>query len=144
MEGETKAKITREVANNDFENWADLVHIDYDTDEMNAEEKQTFEVLKKTVLKAIMNGSCVVNGDTLEYTIRTCKRAEGLIGRKVVIDSPGGNINTGMDGYKDTQNVHRLNGAMSAMTGLDVGIFPKLDAWDYSFFRSVVTLFFTI
>ena len=60
------------------------------------------------------------------------------------IGAPSGAIYSGMDGYKETQNVHRLNGAMSAMTGLDVGIFPKLDLRDYSFFKAVVQLFLSI
>lgn len=141
---EKKVKISKETANRDFESWADLVHIDYDTDGMNEEDKKGFEPLKKTIIKAIENGTCIVNGDTLEYTIKTCRKAEGLIGKKIVIEPPAGNFYTGMDGFKETQNVHRMNGAMSAMTGLDIGIFPKLDIWDYSFFKAVANLFLSI
>lgn len=146
MENETNkdAKITKETANKDFEKWADANRIDYDMDGMNSEEKSDFERIKAPIIKAIRDGRCVVDGACLEYTIETCARAEGLIGKKVKIDTPSGAIYTGMDGYKETQNVHRLNGAMSAMTGLDVGIFPKLDAWDYSFFKAVVQLFLSI
>lgn len=141
---ETKAKISKEVANKDFENWADALGIEYDTDGMNAEEKADFERIKAPIIKAIVDGRCVVDGNSLEYTIKTCAAAEGLAGRNVKIGAPSGAIYSGMDGYKETQNVHRLNGAMSAMTGLDVGIFPKLDLRDYSFFKAVVQLFLSI
>lgn len=141
---ETKAKISKEVANKDFESWADAIGIDYDTDGMNSEDKADFEKLKNPIIKAITDGRCVVDGNKLEYTIERCEKAEGLIGRKVNIDAPTGAIYTGMDGFKETQNVHRLNGAMSAMTGLDIGIFPKLDIRDYSFFKAVVQLFLSI
>ena len=141
---ETKTKISKETANRDFESWADALGIEYDTDGMNAEEKADFERIKAPIIKAIVDGRCVVDGNSLEYTIKTCAAAEGLAGRNVKIGAPSGAIYSGMDGYKETQNVHRLNGAMSAMTGLDVGIFPKLDLRDYSFFKAVVQLFLSI
>ena len=140
---ETKTKISKETANRDFESWADALGIEYDMDGMNTEEKADFERLKSPIIKAIVDGRCVVDGNSLEYTIKTCA-AEGLVGRNVKIGAPSGAIYSGMDGYKETQNVHRLNGAMSAMTGLDVGIFPKLDLRDYSFFKAVVQLFLSI
>ena len=141
---ETKAKISKETANRDFESWADALGIEYDMDGMNAEEKADFERIKAPIIKAIVDGRCVVDGNSLEYTIKTCVAAEGLAGRNVKIGAPSGAIYSGMDGYKETQNVRRLNGAMSAMTGLDVGIFPKLDLRDYSFFKAVVQLFLSI
>lgn len=141
---ETKAKISKETANRDFESWADALGIEYDMDGMNAEEKADFERIKAPIIKAIVDGRCVVDGNSLEYTIKTCVAAEGLAGRNVKIGAPSGAIYSGMDGYKETQNVHRLNGAMSAMTGLDVGIFPKLDLRDYSFFKAVVQLFLSM
>lgn len=141
---ETKAKISKETANRDFESWADALGIEYDMDGMNSEEKADFERIKALIIKAIVDGRCVVDGNSLEYTIKTCVAAEGLAGRNVKIGAPSGAIYSGMDGYKETQNVHRLNGAMSAMTGLDVGIFPKLDLRDYSFFKAVVQLFLSI
>ena len=141
---EKKVKISKETANKDFESWADALGIEYDTDGMNAEEKADFERIKAPIIKAIVDGRCVVDGNSLEYTIKTCVAAEGLAGRNVKIGAPSGAIYSGMDGYKETQNVHRLNGAMSAMTGLDVGIFPKLDLRDYSFFKAVVQLFLSI
>lgn len=141
---ETKAKISKETANRDFESWADALGIEYDMDVMNSEEKADFERIKAPIIKAIVDGRCVVDGNSLEYTIKTCVAAEGLAGRNVKIGAPSGAIYSGMDGYKETQNVHRLNGAMSAMTGLDVGIFPKLDLRDYSFFKAVVQLFLSI
>lgn len=141
---ETKTKMSKETANRDFESWADALGIEYDMDGMNTEEKSDFERLKSPIIKAIVDGRCVVDGNSLEYTIKTCAAAEGLAGRNVKIGAPSGAIYSGMDGYKETQNVHRLNGAMSAMTGLDVGIFPKLDLRDYSFFKAVVQLFLSI
>jgi hypothetical protein len=46
-----------------------------------------------------------------------------------------------MDGYKETQSVHRMNGFLSAMTGQEVVFFTKIDRADWLFFRDVATLF---
>lgn len=146
MENEEKKenKISKEVANTDFENWADALGIDYDTSSMTDEDKSGFEKLKAPIIKAITDGRCVIDGNKIEYTIKTCAKSEGLIGKVVTIDPPSGGIYTGMDGFKETQIIHRLNGAMSAMTALDIGVFNKLDIRDYSFFRAVLQLFLAI
>lgn len=143
-EAKKEAKVSKEIAIKDFETWAEENRIEYDEDDMTEEDKACFVPLKTRIVKAIRDGRCIVDGGHLKYTIQTCERAEGLIGREVEIGRPYGGVFTGMDGYKETQTVHRLNGAMSAMTGLDVGIFAKLDAWDYTFFTSVAKLFLTI
>lgn len=137
-------KISKELAIEEFNKWADQLGIDYDVDSMNDEDKAEFEKIQRPVIRAIQSGDCVINNTSLEYTIKECDGVDFLSGKQIVIEKPKGKICMGLDGYKDTQNARRLNGAMGVMTGLDSGIFPKLDMKDYSFFRSVVTLFLSI
>lgn len=137
-------KLSKELAEQEFYDYADILGIDCDTDSMNDEDRTEFNKLKNPVVKAIRDGRCIVDGKTLQYTIENCDEAESLAGKVVTIAAPRGRIYSGLDGYKDTQNIKRMNSAMSAMTGLDIGIFPKLDIKDYSFFKSVVTLFLSI
>lgn len=68
-ETENKTKISREIAEQDFNNWCEELEIDYDTNEMNADEKKDFEVLKDRIVKAIMTGRCVIDGDVMHYTL---------------------------------------------------------------------------
>lgn len=135
-------KIDSATAVKDFGSWCEAVGLDYDESAMSSEDQKAFEVLKNRIVKAIQEGSCIVDGDKIEYTLGS--RYEGqMAGMKITVGAPTGKVFLGMDGFKDTQTMHKLHGAMSALTGLDVGVFSKLSIKDWKFFQSVLTLFLT-
>lgn len=136
-------KIDYDTAAKDFENWCDANDIDYDVAGMNAEDKEDFEPLKERIIKEIRKGSAIIDGENIEYTLSN--KYEGkMSGMKVKIQHPTGAVFTGMDGYKDTQKMHQLHGSMSAMTGLDVGVFAKMRIRDWKFFQAVLQLFLSV
>lgn len=139
----SEIKIDNVTAVKDFESWCDAVGIDYDESSMSSEDQKGFVDLKNRIVKAIQEGSCVVDGDKIEYTLGN--RYEGqMAGMKIIVGMPTGRVFLGMDGYKDTQAIHKLHGAMSALTGFDVGFFAKMNIKDWKFFQSVLTLFLAV
>lgn len=133
-------KITLEMAEEEFKNWCDLNELDCDEAVMNEEDQNAFKPLKNKIVKAIQKGSAVIDGDTIEYTLSD-KYEGNMAGMKITINPPTARMFSGMDGYKDTQQVKKLQGAMSVLCGIDVGVFTKMTIPDWKFFQSVAILF---
>jgi len=132
-------KLTEELALTEYTNWCEANGIEYDEAGMSDDEKKDYEGLKNRIVKAIQQGKAVVDGDNIIYTL---SNYEGnMDGMKINVSAPTGKVFLGMDGYKETQQMHRMHGAMSALTGLDIGVFAKLKLGDWRFFQSVLTLF---
>ncbi|MCQ2087882.1 MAG: hypothetical protein MJZ37_07500 [Bacilli bacterium] len=140
---EKEIVIAEEIAEKDFTAWCEANEIDCDVNMMSDEEKKDFEPLKKRIVKAIMEGRCEVDDDQLSYTLGNYE-SDNLTGKVIKIKSPTGKLFLGTDGYKETQSVHKLHGAMSALTGLDVGYFGLMNIKDWKFFQSVLQLFLSI
>lgn len=133
-------KITLEMAEEEFKNWCELNELDCDESVMNEEDKASFEPVKNRIVKAIQKGVAVIDGDTIEYTLS--EKYEGpMAGMKITINPPTARMFSGMDGYKDTQMIKKLQGAMSALCGIDIGVFSKMTIPDWKFFQSVCVLF---
>jgi hypothetical protein len=49
-----------------------------------------------------------------------------------------------MDSFKERENVHKLNGFMSAMTGKEIKYFAKIDIADWKFFQAISSLFLSL
>lgn len=133
-------KITKEMAEEEFKNWCEANELDCDETSMNEEDKSAFEPLKNRIVKAIQKGVAVIDGDVIEYTLS--EKYEGsMAGMKIKINPPTARLFSGMDGYKDTQMIKKLQGAMSALCGIDIGVFSKMTIPDWKFFQSVCVLF---
>lgn len=133
-------KITLEMAEEEFKNWCEAVDLDCDESVMNEEDLKSFLPHKKRIMKGIQKGNAVIDGETIEYTLSN-KSVEGLAGKKIVIPRPSAKLFAGMDGFKDNQGVKKIQGAMSALCGLDIGVFAKMEIPDWKFFNSVCVLF---
>ena len=133
-------KISKEMAETEFKNWCELNDLECDESVMNEEDQKAFVPLKERIVKAIMKGNAVVDGETIEYTLNDSYEGN-MAGMKITINSPTARMFSGMDGYKDTQHVKKLQGAMSALCGIDVGVFSKMKIPDWKFFQSVCVLF---
>lgn len=133
-------KLTEEMGRTEFLGWCEANDIDYDIAKMNDEDAKGFEEIENRVVKSICNGTAVIDGDVLEYTLSE-KNEGNIAGMKIKISSPRGNLYLGMDGYKETQTMHKLWAMLSALTGLDVGVFSKMVLKDLKFCRAVLSLF---
>ena len=138
-----KQVIADEVCEKEFNEWCDANGIDYDTANMNEDDKDGFNKNKATIIKAAKTGRLVFDGGKLECTISNLS-PEGFAGQKINIGQPTGKIFTAMDGLKDTQLFKKQTSVMSALTGKDNGYFDKLHAIDWKLLQAVVVFFITI
>jgi len=140
-EGEKeKPVIDRQTAEKEFDAYCEANDIDHDIDAMTDDEKKDFEPLKKRFVKACMQGRVKVDGTDLIYTVSKFSKP-GFAGKEITVKRSGGQSFIGMDGFKDTQTVHKMNGFLSAMTGQEISYFAKIDGKDWQFFRDIATLF---
>jgi hypothetical protein len=135
-----KYKIDRETAEAEFIRFCEENDLDCDMDGMTDEEKKDFKPIQDRFVKACMRGRVEVDGVNLKYTISEFSTQDWR-GKTYTIKRPDGHAFIGMDGYKETQSVHRMNGFLSAMTGQEVSFFTKIDRADWLFFRDIATLF---
>jgi hypothetical protein len=132
-------KIDRETAEAEFVSFCEANDIDCDMDGMNDEERRDFEPIKKRFIKACMQGRVTVDGRSLKYTNSEFTVQE--FREEVTISRPSGHAFMAMDGYKETQGVHKLQGFVSSMTGKEVKYFSKIDSGDWLFYRDMAVLF---
>lgn len=131
--------MSEEAAEKEFERWAESQDFEFDNlDEKNATAVAGF---RKTLVKSFMKGTLVFNDDgNLEYTVSE-RSPSGYAGDKVTITSMTGKVWMAMDGYKDTEQMHKIVAAASAITGKDHSWFSQLSGKDFNLFASVVGLF---
>ena len=124
----------------EFSSYCEANDLDHDETQMNEEELKDFLAIKRRFVKACKKGRVVVEGQIIYYT-NSNNSPQGYAGQKVTIIRPGGSAFSGMDGFKETQAVHKLHAFCSAMTGQEVKYFSKLDIVDWQFYRDIATLF---
>jgi len=133
-------KYSDEVAAAEFASYCEVNDIDHDETSMDEDDLKDFTAIKKRFIKACKQGRVIVDGNKIIYTNSEFSQKE-FAGEKVTITRPGGSAFSGMDGFKDTQAVHKLHAFCSAMTGKEVKYFSKLDIKDWQFYRDIATLF---
>jgi hypothetical protein len=133
-------KIDRETAKNEFFRWCEENELDCDIDAMTDEDKAAFKPIMDRFVKACRMGRVEADGVILKYTLSAFSEP-GYAGKVITIKRPDGHAFIGMDGYKDTQSVHRMNGFLSALAGQEIVFFTKIDGNDWLFFRDIATLF---
>ena len=136
----TDEKMTKEQAEKEFISWCEDNDIECDEEEMTEDVLTAFLSAKKSFVKYMRRGTLVLDGIKLVYEISQFS-PEGFKGEKLEINRPSGNIWLAMDGRKDSDKMHRMQNAISALTGKDTGWISKLDAKDWSFLMSVTSLF---
>jgi hypothetical protein len=138
-EGKKDDKFSRETAEAEFVSYCEANDIDCNELDMDEEDRKNFLPIKKRFIKACRQGRVLVNDTKLEYTITKLSPFDAS--GKVTINRPTGQAFMGMDGFKEQQSVHKLQGFVSAMTGKEVAYFSKIDIEDWMFFRNIATLF---
>lgn len=133
-------KISKEMAEEEFKNWCESVDLDCEEADMNEEDLKSFLPHKNRIIKAIQKGVAVIDGENIEYTLSE-KSVEGLAGKVITIPRPSAKLFSGLDGFKENQNIRRTQSAMSVLCGLDIGVFTKMEVPDWKFFNAVCMLF---
>lgn len=129
MADEKKVVMSEELAMQEIERWAD--ENDFDLYVKGPNGMQILDSSVPKLMKAIQNGSLVLNDNNeFEYTVSD-KSPSGFAGEKITFKTPSGAGFMAMDSYKDQESVHKQLAVASAATGKDVGWFGKLSARDY-------------
>ena len=133
-------KITKEMAEKEFESWAQHLRLDTDLDEMDLEEKSDFLQIKKKFTYSLLHGFTQTeeNGDLILNLIDPVGGKSQIVFRR----SFKGSTFVVMDRYKDSQNVHKTIAFLGAWVGVDPKVLMKLDAIDLWFGMKMVSLFF--
>ena len=129
-------KVDLEMAEDEFNAWAEDWEIDTETEDMDDEDKTDFTTQKLKLIRAMRYGRLEYNreDETLKYT---GKIKEG----EVKIKRPSGAAMMAMDKYKDREGVHKTYAILAAMTGKSANYFSSLDGIDLKPYLAVVTLF---
>jgi hypothetical protein len=134
-----ETKIDKKTAEAEFVSFCEANGIDCDMDGMTDEDKADFVPIKRRFVTACMQGRVTVDGRNIIYTPSEFTPKE--FREPVEIKRPDGHAFIAMDGYKETQSIHKLHGFVSAMTGQETKYFTKIDGSDWLFFRDIGTLF---
>lgn len=139
-EKKDQPKIPKELAEKEFQGWADHLRLDTNEDEMDVEEKSDFLQIKKKFVYCLMNGFTYTeeNGDLVLKLIESVQGKSEMTFRR----SFKGGTFVVMDRYKESQNVHKTIAFLGAWVGIDPKQLMKLDAIDLWFGMKMVSLFF--
>lgn len=129
-------KVAIDVAEQEFERFADAMDLDIDTSVMDEEDKAAFEGTRRKVVRAIQKGRLVVNDDGEPVFSPVTVDCDPLVFRE-----PLGGTFISMDRKKKNQNVSKMVGIMAEMTGQSEKLFARMKNRDFTVCQSIVTLF---
>lgn len=136
-------KVAVEVAELEFNRFAEKFDLDTDVKKMSEKDTDTFESNQRKIVRSIMSGHAIVEEDgTILYTLKCPEDGGALTDLK--FSPPKGNIYTVTDKYKEGQNVHQLNGAIGVLTGQPPKTFANMAAIDVKFCHAVTNLFLVL
>jgi hypothetical protein len=132
-----KDKIALEVAEQEFNRFADAMDLDVDTSSMDKEDSDGFNENKKRIITAIRHGSLVVNdlGQPV-FTPRRTNDAEAI-----TFYEPTGASLMAMDRKKKTEDIGKFYAAMGDITKTHANIFSKMKMPDLRICMAITTLF---
>jgi len=130
-------KIAREVAEAEFQRFADMMDLDVDTSDMTEEDRQAFEQQRDRLLAAIQAGALVINeeGEPVFTPTRTADAAP------ITFREPTGASLMAMDKRKKTEDIAKLYAAMADMSGSHPSTFARMKMADLKIAMAITTLF---
>lgn len=133
-------KVSLEVAQNEFERWAEAMDLDIDPSGMDEEDKKGFELAKGKLIRALGNGSLVIT-DSGE-AVFTPQRPGSNWGDNppLTFHERSGADMMGMDGKKDTQQYKKMFSALGGICKVSPSTFSKLTGSDLAVCESIFVL----
>jgi hypothetical protein len=133
-------QITKQMAENEFQSWADHLRLDTDVDDMDPEEKSDFIQLKKKFVHNLVHGITYTedNGDLILNLIDPVAKNSTMVFRRKF----KGSAFVAMDRYKESQHVHKTLAFLAAWTNWNPKHLTQLDSRDLWFGMKMVSLFF--
>jgi hypothetical protein len=124
----------------EFSAWCEENEIDHDELAMDDDECKDFLKIKSRFIKAVKEKRLIVDGAELKYTISKFSQAAG---EKITLSRPKGRDFMAMDGFKDTQQMQKLNAFIASMAGKEKSWGARLDVTDQRFLQDIAALFLT-
>ena len=117
-------KVAQDVAEAEFDKFADAMDLDVSPDGMNEESLESFQGLKRQVIRAIMKGSLIFNDDG--EAIYTPRHRNSKFQEPITFHERSGAHLTEMDKAKKRGAVAQTYAVMGAMTGQSASVFAGL------------------
>jgi hypothetical protein len=132
-------------AEQEFFNWCDANRIDREEAAMDEDDAKNFRKIKRHFTDAVDEKRLMIDGKNIAYTISDMS-PKAVAGKQFTIRRPNGRALLAMDGYKDTQQMNKLEAFMAAICGIekrDIGDVTKLDNLDHQLIQDIAILFLT-
>ncbi len=129
--------VATEVAEQEFDRWAEAMDLDFDPAGWDAEDKKSFSDSRGRLVRAIERGTLVVDEQSRMVFTPTC----GADLSPLVFDEPTGGALMSMDQKKKGHDIAKLYGIMAEMTGNPVVRFSKMKTRDLKVCQTIVALF---
>lgn len=135
-----QSTIPKEMAESEFNGWAEHLRLDTDIEDMDPEEKSDFLQLKKKFVYNLVHGITHTeeNGDLVLNLAEPVAGNSTMTFRKTF----KGAAFCAMDRYKESQHVHKTLAFLAAWTKWNPKHLTQLDARDLWFGMKMVSLFF--
>ncbi len=132
--------IPKEMAEKEFQAWAEHLRLDTDLEDMDPEEKADFIQLKKKFVYNLVHGITQTeeNGDLSLNLAEPVGSNSTMVFRK----NFKGAAFVAMDRYKESQHVHKTVAFLGAWVNIDPKQLMQLDSIDLWFGMKMVSLFF--
>ena len=132
--------VDEETAGLEFDRFAEAWCLDSDTVAMDEEDRDTFNTLRRKLVRAIGFGFLTVDesGEKLTYALRY-PRTGGLT--ELELRPPLGSALTDLDKYKERQAMHKLNSYLASVCRTNPAVFSQMDQRDLKIPQAVITLF---
>lgn len=130
-------KVAKEVAEQEFERFAEVMDLDVDPAFLDDEDKKGLELQKNRIIAAIMAGSLVINDDG--EPVYTPQRSEDRT--PITFHEPSGASLMEMDRKKKNEDIGKLYAIMASMGKVHANTFAKMKMSDLKVCQAVTTLF---
>lgn len=129
-------KVSKEMAEQDFDRFLEAMDIEADPADMDEEDKSGFDQQKSRVVSAIMSGSVIIDDDG--QPVFTPKRSDG---EPITFYEPTGASLMAMDRKKKAEDIGKLYATMSDMTKQPAKRFANMKYGDLKVCIAITTLF---
>jgi len=123
---EKKTVVAPEMAEAEFDRFVDEMDLDVDTSVMDEEDRTSFDKQKRRIIKAMVNGSLIINENG--EAVYAPQRSD--IDSLITFHERTGASLMAMDNKKKNHDVAKTYAVMASMTKEHPGIFAKLKGTD--------------
>jgi hypothetical protein len=127
-------------AEREFRAWCGANDIDCAEEDMGEEDRAGFVKIKKRFCRAITEKRLVTDGVKLVYKVSS---QSPQAGEEITVRRPTGKDLIAMDGFKDTQQMQKMQAFIASVCGKERSFVARLDGRDYRFLQDAATLFLT-